>query len=206
MAMLFVVEDAAKDLWSAEDAARTVGFTSIIGYTSSEAALKMLSTMLSDFLKLPDAFLIDLDLGQDSGYEILRFRHATPKLSRIPALVWTRLDGHHQHMCAVFGITRFVDKGDGLQALREALAPNLSLERNVSSLRGHCRQITLGKTLGIRLGQESLGLHDLAPVFDLHDRSLDLSTNAHQLQIQPNCDLLWHPVEGIQLFKNPDHA
>lgn len=69
MSILFVVEDSAKDLWSAEDAARGAGFTSIVGHATVDAVLKRLSTMLKDGSKLPNAFLIDLDFGQESGYE-----------------------------------------------------------------------------------------------------------------------------------------
>jgi response regulator RpfG family c-di-GMP phosphodiesterase len=121
MAMLFVIEDSAKDLSAAEVAARTVGFTSVVKNASTDVAFKLLSTMLSDSSKLPDAFLIDLDLGHESGYEILRLRHATPTLSRIPAVVWTRFYTNHQEMCEVFGINQFVHKGDGIEALKTAL-------------------------------------------------------------------------------------
>lgn len=121
MSVLFVLEDSVQDLRAAENAARSAGFDSVDAKTSGEGALKSLSNMLLDSLKLPDAFLIDLDLGQESGYEILRFRHSKPELSAVPAIVWTHLDSHHRQMCEVFGINAFVDKAEGSEALRTAL-------------------------------------------------------------------------------------
>ena len=96
MSVLFVLEDSVQDLRAAENAARSAGFDSVDAKISGEGALKSLSNMLLDSLKLPDAFLIDLDLGQESGYEILRFRQSKPELSAVPAIVWTHLDSHHR--------------------------------------------------------------------------------------------------------------
>jgi len=126
MTMLFVLEDSVQELRAAESAAQAVGFDSIEAKVSSTAAVTRLLRMLLDSSKLPDALLIDLDLGQESGYDILSFRHARPELSAIPAIVWTHLDSHHRQMCEVFGISEFVDKEDGSEALKTALVKVLS--------------------------------------------------------------------------------
>ena len=122
MTMLFVLEDSVQDLRAAEDAARVAGFDPVQAKASTTSAVSRLLRMLLDSSKLPDAFLIDLDLGQESGYELLSFRHSRPELSAIPAIVWTHLDSHHQQMCEVFGISEFVDKADGIESLETALA------------------------------------------------------------------------------------
>jgi len=126
MARLFILEDCAQDARVAEAVARSVGFDEVLGHLSVNAAVTRLLASLSGASALPDAFLIDLDLGAESGYEVLRLRHGNPKLARIPAIVWSRLDHHHQELCEVFNIRQFVDKGRGTEALKSLskLLPN----------------------------------------------------------------------------------
>jgi hypothetical protein len=42
----------------------------------------------------PDAFVIDLDPGLESGYEILRLRHSRLQWQSIKVIVWTMLGEH----------------------------------------------------------------------------------------------------------------
>ena len=133
MPMLFVVEDSVRDMRTVEDAARSVGFRAVIGDRTVRGAITRLSTTASDSSVLPAAFLIDLDLGDESGYEFLRFRHNKQELARIPAVVWTHLDTHHQELCDLFGIQEFVDKGDGLEALTSALRKVLPNDEPLNS-------------------------------------------------------------------------
>lgn len=76
---------------------------------------------MDDGTPLPDAILLDLVLGTDSGYEILRFRYLNPELQKVPVLVWTGLLSQTRQICELFRVNLFLEKGDGAKALRESL-------------------------------------------------------------------------------------
>jgi CheY-like chemotaxis protein len=72
---------------------------------------------LYDGVPLPDAMLLDLVLGIDSGYEILRFRYSNTELKKIPVLVWTGPLSETRYICALFEANLFLEKGEGAQWL-----------------------------------------------------------------------------------------
>lgn len=119
--LLLVVENEPKDLKSAADSARTVGFTEVEGKTSPYAARIYLDDRLANGPKLPDAILLDLDFGVESGYELLRFWHSTPRLRAIPLIVWSVLGEEQKQMCGLFKVNKFVGKWEGNEALQDAL-------------------------------------------------------------------------------------
>jgi len=121
MSVLFVLEESVLDMRIAEAAALSAGFTPVTGQLSAHVALSRLLATLTNSAPLPDAFLIDLDLGHQSGYDVLRLRHTNLQLRRIPAIVWTRLDQHNKELCEIFDITGFVDKDDRVDSLVSAL-------------------------------------------------------------------------------------
>jgi CheY-like chemotaxis protein len=118
---LLVVENTPKDLKLAAKMAQEIGISEIEARTSLEAARTYLEKGLSEESLLPDGILLDLDLGYENGYELLRFWHSTPQLSKIPLIVWSILGGQQEAMCNLFKVRRFVGKWQGVEALREAL-------------------------------------------------------------------------------------
>jgi CheY-like chemotaxis protein len=126
---LLLVENDAKDLKLAAETARSMGIPEIEARTSLEAARAYLEKGLSGERPLPDGIVLDLDLGYESGYELLRFWHSTPQLSEIPMIVWSVLGQEHNEMCNLFKIKTFVGKWEGVAALREALG---RIEQNAS--------------------------------------------------------------------------
>jgi CheY-like chemotaxis protein len=119
--VLLVVENEPKDLKSAADTARAVGFAEVEGKTSPYAARIYLEDRLSNGPKLPDGILLDLDFGVESGYELLRFWHSNPKLRTIPLVVWSILGEEQKQMCNLFKVNQFVGKWEGDEALQDAL-------------------------------------------------------------------------------------
>ncbi len=119
--LLLVVENEPKDLKNAADSARAIGFAEIEGKTSPYAARIFLEERLANGPKLPDAILLDLDFGVESGYELLRFWHSTPKLRAIPLIVWSILGEEQKQMCGLFKVNKFVGKWEGNKALQDAL-------------------------------------------------------------------------------------
>jgi CheY-like chemotaxis protein len=118
---LLIVEDQSIDLRTAASTALLSGFTHIECTSNPSEALKLLTKRLYDGVPLPDAMLLDLVLGIDSGYEILRFRYSNTELKKIPVLVWTGLLSETRHICELFEANLFLEKGKGAMALRESL-------------------------------------------------------------------------------------
>lgn len=118
---LLLVENEPKDLRFATDAALSIGIAEIEARTSLSAAQAYLELGLKGEIPLPDAIVLDLDLGYDSGYEILRFWHCSPRLSCIPLIVWSILGDPQAEMCSLFNVTAYVGKWEGAAALRDAL-------------------------------------------------------------------------------------
>lgn len=87
-----------------------------------EAARSYLEKGLNGDGPLPDFILLDLDLGRDSGYELLRVWHSTPALAAIPVMVWSILGDEQRSMCGLFGVKHYVAKWEGPAAVREVFA------------------------------------------------------------------------------------
>lgn len=91
------------------------------GRSSARAAQLYLQTALEGENPLPDLMIVDLDLGYESGFELLRFWHGHPELSRIPLVVWTGMGEEQQEICRLFKVTAVVPKQAGLAALKGAI-------------------------------------------------------------------------------------
>jgi len=118
---LLVVEDQPQEIRLAANAAQSIGIADVEGRTSNRGAREYLDAGLRGERELPDAIVLDLDLGYESGYELLRYWHSTPRLAAIPLIVWSIL-GDQQEMCRLFKVTRFLGKWEGEEAFREALS------------------------------------------------------------------------------------
>jgi CheY-like chemotaxis protein len=119
---LLVIENEPRDLKIAAAAAEGAGIPEVEARTSLDAARSYLERGLKGEIPLPGAILLDLDLGYDSGYELLRQWHSSPALSKIPLIVWSILGEEQRDMCKLFKVNSFVGKWEGLQAIRDALA------------------------------------------------------------------------------------
>lgn len=117
---LLIVEDQPTDLRVAMTAARDCGFQDIEGRTSIAAARQFLEKAVEEG-KLPDAIVLDLDLGYESGFELLRFWHSHPQIAKVPLVVWTILGDQYREVCEVFKVSGYVDKGAGGAELCKAL-------------------------------------------------------------------------------------
>lgn len=124
MKRLLLIDDQPKDLLSARDLAEGLGMQ-VLATNTLRDARKQLEQGLNGEIPLPEVILLDLDLGQDSGFELLRYRHSTPALAQIPLLVWSVVE-EQREICSLFNIALFVSKWQGKDALREALTQLVS--------------------------------------------------------------------------------
>jgi CheY-like chemotaxis protein len=118
---LLIVEDQPNDLRLATSVAQELGFSHVEARASITAAREFLEQTLNGSERLPDAIVLDLDLGYESGFELLRFWHSDPRLSKIPVVVWTILGDQYREICEMFKVRGYIDKGSGAPALRKVL-------------------------------------------------------------------------------------
>jgi CheY-like chemotaxis protein len=121
MSRILVVEDQPSDLQVAAQTALTAGIAEVEARSTPQAAVSYLEKGLRGEVPLPNAIVLDLDLGYESGYELLRYWHSTPELKTIPLLVWTILGEEQREICNLFKVTDYVSKWEGAPAFREAL-------------------------------------------------------------------------------------
>jgi DNA-binding response OmpR family regulator len=126
LARILIVEDHEKDLSVAEQAARSAGFSDIEARADIRSTKVYLEKAIGAEGSLPDLILLDLDLGHESGYELLRIRYANTRLAKIPVLIWTQLGRENYEVCALFNISGYVAKWEGPAALRDVLVKLLS--------------------------------------------------------------------------------
>jgi CheY-like chemotaxis protein len=81
-----------------------------------------LDDIVSSLTEAPAAIVLDLGLGMDSGFTLLRKCHAEPRLQKVPVLVWTK---HTDDLSKMFsdylGVKDFLVKSGDPQKLRDAL-------------------------------------------------------------------------------------
>jgi CheY-like chemotaxis protein len=118
---MLVVEDNERDLCTAVDVARSVGFSNVAVKRTVTSAREFLEYCLAGEARFPDAIVLDLDLGYESGYELLRFWSITPPLAHSYMVVWSLLPEENCEVCVLFKPNAFVCKWEGPAALHAAL-------------------------------------------------------------------------------------
>jgi CheY-like chemotaxis protein len=121
MPLILILEDEAADLRKASDAAKLAGFTEVEICRFATDARLYLDKALSGLVPMPNAMVVDLNLGVENGFEILRFWHSTPVLTKIPVIVWSILGGREHQLADLFRVYRFLPKQAGTEALSGAL-------------------------------------------------------------------------------------
>jgi CheY-like chemotaxis protein len=120
MKRLLIVEDQMKDAKTAAEMAKSVGFEEVEVCSTVHRALSYLEKGVSGDGPLPDGLVLDLDLGLDSGFELLRYWHRTPDLAKTRVIVWSVIE-QQRDICDLFKIDSFVSKWEGSEAFRRAL-------------------------------------------------------------------------------------
>jgi CheY-like chemotaxis protein len=105
--------------------AESLGIQDIQAKDTISGARAYLERGLKGETPLPDAIVLDLDLGVESGFELLRIWHSTPRLAGIPIMIWSVVE-EHRELCQLFKVNSFVSKWQGVGAFREALGQLVS--------------------------------------------------------------------------------
>ncbi len=116
-----IIDDNPEHVRVAARIARTAGFEDVETFNSLRAAIERIEQGLSGTKPLPDAIILDLNLGHENGYEALRHWRDTWENSAMRMVVWSALAEHNQELCALFHVDAFVSKWKGEAALQKAL-------------------------------------------------------------------------------------
>jgi CheY-like chemotaxis protein len=120
--VILLIEDEPKFSESCAEVLHELGYDGVQLITSLGAAEQHLDDIVSNITAAPDALVLDLGLGLDSGFAVLRKCHSEPKLQNVPILVWTK---HTDNLAKTFsdylGAKDFLIKSSDERELREAL-------------------------------------------------------------------------------------
>jgi CheY-like chemotaxis protein len=127
--VILLIEDQPAFSDTCTKALHELGYDGVQLITHVMEAENHLDDIVSNLTDAPAAIVLDLGLGMDSGFTLLRKCHAEPRLQQVPILVWTK---HNDDLSRTFsnylGVKDFLVKSGDPQQLRDALkrlmAPN----------------------------------------------------------------------------------
>lgn len=119
---ILLIEDNSVDSERCRAVLHEMGYNGIQLITDVHTAKDYLDDVLNRLTHPPDAMILDLGLGYDSGFEILRKCHASPRLAAVPVLVWTKHDDPQSEAFSVFlGAKDYLVKSRDRHELQETL-------------------------------------------------------------------------------------
>jgi CheY-like chemotaxis protein len=127
--VILLIEDQAAFSDTCTKALHDLGYDGVQLITHVMEAENHLDDIVSNLTDAPAAIVLDLGLGMDSGFTLLRKCHAEPRLQQVPILVWTKhTDDLSKTFSNYLGVKDFLVKSGDPQQLRDALkrlmAPN----------------------------------------------------------------------------------
>jgi CheY-like chemotaxis protein len=127
--VILLIEDQPAFSDTCTKALHELGYDGVQLITHVMEAENHLDDIVSNLTEAPAAIVLDLGLGMDSGFTLLRKCHAEPRLQQVPILVWTKhTDDLSKTFSNYLGAEDFLVKSGDPQELRDALkrlmAPN----------------------------------------------------------------------------------
>lgn len=129
MQSILIVEDNPKDMQQAATLFKKLGAQEVQATASVAFALKYLRDALEGGKELPNLLLLDLEFSQESGFEVLRYWKATPRLKSMRVIVWTVMGELEQNISGMFGVDQVVDKKLGISELEKVVKKTLALDK-----------------------------------------------------------------------------
>jgi CheY-like chemotaxis protein len=115
-----VIEDSPDDLHTAARIFGSIGIRELTTFERIPEAILYLEEIVTGARSCPDLILLDLNLGNDSGFEVLRFYKSNPNIQQCQIIVWTASGGLEKDLCNHFGV-ECLDKEEGEAALATAV-------------------------------------------------------------------------------------
>ena len=115
---ILLVEDRVEDVDHARTLLSDAGVTDVKVMTRTTSAIEYLESAIQGQHPLPKGILLDLLIGSDSGFEVLRFCHSRPELHKVPVVVWTVVAGDTEKQIAHWlGAKKYLMKNSGQRSL-----------------------------------------------------------------------------------------
>jgi CheY-like chemotaxis protein len=124
---VLVIENSPLDVTKAVRILKDLKLGEAVVLTSVAKAIMYLEDVLAGEKPCPELIILDLEFGAESGFEVLRFRKAHPRLQQCEVMVWTIMGEREKELCRLFGLTHIISKQDGDAALELALRNFLSV-------------------------------------------------------------------------------
>lgn len=120
--VILLIEDQPAFSDTCTRALHDLGYDGVQLITHVMQAENHLDDIVSNLTDAPAAIVLDLGLGLDSGFTLLRKCHAEPRLQQVPILVWTKhTDDLSRTFSNLLGAKDFLVKSGDAQLLRDAL-------------------------------------------------------------------------------------
>lgn len=123
----FIVEDDASDLRQAKSVLKDLGLGKIETTTNVAGAVRYLDEVTEGKREAPALLLLDLSLGYESGFEVLRRWKGDPGLKDLKIIVWTQMGDREQELCRLFGLQHVIPKWSSIKDLQNAIKAALKL-------------------------------------------------------------------------------
>lgn len=120
--VILLIEDQPAFSDTCTKALHELGYDGVQLITHVLQAENHLDDIVSNLTQAPAAIVLDLGLGMDSGFALLRKCHAEPRLQQVRILVWTKhTDDLSKMFSEYLGAQDFLVKSGDPQQLRDAL-------------------------------------------------------------------------------------
>ncbi|HEU4416881.1 MAG TPA: response regulator [Candidatus Angelobacter sp.] len=127
MANVFIVEDDASDLRHAKSLVTNLGVGKVDSASTVGAAVRYLDEIVEGKREAPVLMILDLALGYESGFEVLRRWKSDAHLKSIRVIVWTQMGEREQELCRLFGLEHVVPKWGSEKELQDAVRAVVNL-------------------------------------------------------------------------------
>lgn len=120
--VILLIEDDSHASDACTKALHDLGYDGVQLITKVGEAVQHLDDIVANLTEAPAAIVLDLGLGHESGFELLRKCHGEGKLQQVPILVWTKhLDSLSKTFSEYLGAQDFLIKSEDISELRAAL-------------------------------------------------------------------------------------
>jgi len=123
-----VIDDNKDDLFIAARILGRFGIKDVLQFSRIPEAIHFLEEIAEDVRPCPDLIVLDLNVGHDSGFEVLRLYKSNAKLQSCDIIVWTGSGPIEKELCDHFGVA-CVPKSAGDSALEAAISKHLRKKR-----------------------------------------------------------------------------
>lgn len=132
---ILLVEDRVEDVDHARTLLSDAGVTDVKVITRTSSAIEYLEGAIQGQHPLPKGILLDLLIGTDSGFEVLRFCHSRPELNKVPVVVWTVIAGDTEKQIAHWlGAKKYLMKNAGPRTVVKHLRDVFGSQKEAASV------------------------------------------------------------------------